>query len=200
MDCSSCQGATCDRALEPFVQLFVNSQQTRWCKNAKVCSLCACNQTGETTATRGTDRRQLVTNNRCKNIMFKSNALQTFSHRLTWTCFLFCISIVLDSRYTHSRTHTHIHNWLHREQSQLAPLVAMATKETDFSGSTYSHPVCYSLVCSFIPPFSLPFIQRSPPRSLDAFQPNSIPTSPPMRCPLGMHMQMGADLTPIKKN
>lgn len=65
-----------------------------------------------------------------------------------------------------AHTHTLRHNWLRREQSQLAPLVAVVTREADFSRSTYSHPVCYSLVCSFIPPFSLSLYNTLPPFSL----------------------------------
>lgn len=131
------------------------------------------------------DGSQLGTNARCKNTMLKSIGLETF------------LQAHVDSPSRlhinghRQYTHTHMHNWLHREQSQLAPLVAVVTKETDFSRSTYSHPVCYLLVCSFIPPFSLPLFNNTLFLPLSAaFQPISIPTSHPIRCPTSMHMQM----------
>ena len=152
------------------------------------------------------------------NISFFFNIF-FFLQKLTWTHFLFCISIALDSGCAHTHTHTHTHtdthrhNWLRREQSQLAPLVAVVTGETDFSRSTYSHPVCYSLVCSFIPPFSLFFYTTLSSASLSPafFSPLSgcfstlfffffsIPNSPPIRCPLSMHMQTRQTWKQLKK-
>lgn len=87
---------------------------------------------------------------------------------------------------TRARTHTHRRrNWLRWEPSQGAPLVAVATGDRVFiylfilfSGSTYSHPVCYPLL--FVHSLAL------------------LKSSPPTRHPAGWHMQMRWPSTLIK--
>lgn len=117
-----------------------------------------------------------------------------FSQKLTWTRFLFCISIALDCTYT--LAHTDIIGYV-GSRANLHLSLPWQPERLIFLGalthipSLVIHLFVHSLLLLPVSLYNtLSLAATPPPPSVGAFQPISIPTSPPMRNPLIMHMQI----------